>query len=134
VQDGKVRFGYWHFAFLGQESFWAAEASECAGDQDAFWEYHDLLFERQSGENQGAFNKDNLKQFAADLGLDADTFNQCMDSGKYTDLIQQQTNFARQIGVKSTPAFVINGLAAVGAQPYENFAQIIDQQLDQANP
>ncbi|RME42104.1 MAG: DsbA family protein, partial [Chloroflexi bacterium] len=58
MQTGVVRFGYQHFAFLGTESEWAAEASECAGEQNAFWEYHDLLFERWGGENQGAFNKD----------------------------------------------------------------------------
>ena len=48
-------------AFLGEESQWAAEASECAGDQGQFWQYHDKLFESQNGENQGAFNKDKLQ-------------------------------------------------------------------------
>ena len=58
IQSGKVRFGYFNFAFLGPESTWAAEAAECASDQDKYWEYHDVLFSNQSGENQGAFNKD----------------------------------------------------------------------------
>ena len=79
VNNGNVRLGYWHVAFLGEESQWAAEASECAADQDKFWEYHDKLFASQSGENQGAFNKDNLKQFAADLKLDTAAFNECLD-------------------------------------------------------
>jgi protein-disulfide isomerase len=129
-----VRFGYWHFAFLGQESFDAAEASECASDQDAFWEYHDLLFENQSGENQGAFNKDKLKQFAADLELDTETFNECLDSGKYTQLVRELTQTAQSIGVRSTPAFVVNGFAIVGAQPYDVFKQAIEQELGKANP
>ena len=86
-----VRLGYWHVAFLGEESQWAAEASECAADQDKFWEYHDKLFASQNGENQGAFNKDNLKQFAADLKLDTAAFNECLDSGKYTQAVQEQT-------------------------------------------
>jgi protein-disulfide isomerase len=129
-----VRFGYWHFAFLGQESFYAAEASECAGDQDAFWEYHDLLFESQAGENQGAFEKDKLKQFAADLKLDTEVFNECLDSGKYTQLVQDLTSTAQSIGVRSTPAFVINGQAVVGAQPFATFEQAIEQALENNTP
>jgi protein-disulfide isomerase len=126
-----VKFGYWHFAFLGQESLWAAEASECAADQDAFWEYHDLLFDSQSGENRGAFNKDNLKEMASDLGLDSETFNQCLDSGKYTDLVQQQNSFARQIGVRSTPTFLVNGQPVIGAQSFETFQQVIDSLMEE---
>jgi protein-disulfide isomerase len=129
VANGKVRFGYLHFAFLGEESVWAAEASECASDQDAFWEYHDLLFESQSGENQGAFNKDKLKEFAAQLNLDTDAFNECLDTGKYTELVNNQKTTAQQLGVRSTPTFAVNGQAVVGAQPYENFKTIIDDLL-----
>jgi protein-disulfide isomerase len=129
VKDGKVRVGYWHVAFLGEESVWAAEASECAADQDAFWEYHDKLFVSQSGENQGAFNKDNLKQFAADINLDTVAFNACLDSGKYTQAVQEQTATANQLGVRSTPAFVINGVPVLGAQPFETFQQIIEESL-----
>jgi len=128
VDAGVVRLGYWHFAFLGPESQWAAEASECAGDQDAFWEYHDYLFEHQNGENKGAFSKENLKQFAADLGLDTAAFNECLDSGKYTDFVQSLTQMARQIGVQSTPTFVINGVPVLGAQPFEAFQQVIEDQ------
>jgi protein-disulfide isomerase len=129
VKTGKVRFGYWHFAFLGQESIDAAEASECAADQDAFWKYHDLLFQRQNGENKGTFAKDNLKQFATELNLDAQAFNDCLDSGKYTQLVQQLTQTAQSIGVRSTPAFLVNGYAIIGAQPYSVFQQAIDQEL-----
>lgn len=129
-----MRFGYWHVAFLGQESGYAAEASECAADQDAFWEYHDLLFERQSGENQGAFEKDKLKQFAAELKLDTQAFNECLDSGKYTQLVQESTQTANSMGVSSTPAFVVNGRAIMGAQPFEVFEQTIELELSKAAP
>jgi protein-disulfide isomerase len=114
---------------LGPESAWAAEASECAADQDAFWEYHDLIFERQAGENQGAFNKENLKQMAVDLGLDSAAFDECLDSGKYTEQVQMETQTARQLGVTSTPAFVINGVAVMGAQPFAVFEQAIEAEL-----
>jgi protein-disulfide isomerase len=129
IQSGKVRLGYWNFAFLGDESTWAAESAECAADQDKFWEYHDKLYASQSGENQGAFSKDNLKKFAEDLGFDTQTFNECLDSGKYTSLIQEDTSTSGALGVKSTPTFLVNGQAIVGAQPFEAFQQIIDPLL-----
>ena len=129
MQSGKVRFAYFNFAFLGPESNWAAEAAECAADQNKFWEYHDKLYDSQSGENQGAFNKDNLKKFAEELGLDTSAFNECLDSGKYTQLIQEESSMASSIGVRSTPTFLINGQAVVGAQPFEIFEQAIDSLL-----
>lgn len=126
IKSGKVRFGFVNFAFLGSESTWAAEAAECASDQNKYWEYHDKLYNSQSGENQGAFNKDNLKKFAQDLGLDTQTFNDCLDSGKYTSLIQGDTSASSALGVQSTPTFLINGQPVIGAQPFEVFQQTID--------
>lgn len=115
---------YWNFAFLGDESQWAAEAAECAADQNKYWEYHDKLFASQNGENQGAFSKDNLKKFAADLGLDTTAFNSCLDSGKYTQQVQTDTQIAQQIGVQSTPSFLVNGTPLIGAQSIERFEEI----------
>lgn len=129
-----MRFGYFNFAFLGDESQWAAEAAECAGDQNAFWDYHDYLFTHQNGENQGAFSKDNLKGFAATMGLDTDAFNTCLDSGKYTQLIKDQTSLAQQIGVSSTPTFVLNGKGITGAQSFDYFKQAIDSILNPVTP
>ncbi len=129
IQTHKVRLGFWNFAFLGPESNWAAEAAECAADQGKFWEYHDKLFNSQAGENQGAFNKDNLKKFAAEIGLDTSTFNDCLDSGRYVQRIRDDSNAASALGVRSTPTFVINGQTLLGAQPFEVFKQAIDQEL-----
>lgn len=124
-----VRFGYQHFAFLGLESEWAAEASECASEQDAFWAYHDLLFSRWAGENRGAFSKDNLKKFAAELDLDASAFNACLDSGKYTSIVRAERATIQSLGVRGTPAFLVNGRPLVGAQPFEVFQQVIESEI-----
>lgn len=121
-----MRFGYQHFAFLGSESQWAGEASECAADQGSFWEYHDKLFESQSGENRGAFNKENLKRIAVELGLEPKVFNECLDSGKYTSIVKAETEAAQSLGVRSTPSFLINGKPLIGAQPFEVFKQTIE--------
>ncbi|MGB8646482.1 MAG: DsbA family protein [Anaerolineae bacterium] len=127
VTDGTVRFAYLHLAFLGDESQWAALASECADEQGKFWEYHDKLFKSQNGENQGAFAKDNLKKFAVDLGLDAAKFNDCFDSGKYTSIVQAETQLAQQLNIQSTPTFLVNTTPVQGAQPYDTFATLIEQ-------
>lgn len=130
MQKGLVRFGYQHFAFLGPESEWAAEASECAAEQDAFWPFHDLLyFEKYGGENRGAFSKENLKQFAAELGLDTAAFNACLESGKYTAIVREGKKLGQSMGVRGTPAFLINGQAVVGAQPFEVFQQVIEREI-----
>jgi protein-disulfide isomerase len=116
-------------AFLGPESQWTAEASECAAEQGAFWEYHDLLYSLEAGENRDAFNKDSLKQSAAELGLDTNSFNTCLDSGKYSSLVQTETATVQSMGVRGTPAFLVNGRPLVGAQPFEAFQQIIEAEL-----
>jgi protein-disulfide isomerase len=116
-------------AFLGPESQWGAEASECAAEQGAFWAYHDLLYDRLVGQNPVAFNKDNLKQFAVDLGLDAGAFDACLDSGKYASLVRTETATVQSLGVRGTPAFLVNGRPLVGAQPFEAFQQIIEAEL-----
>jgi protein-disulfide isomerase len=126
IKTGIVRLGYAHYSFLGPESNWAAEASECADDQGAFWNYHDKLFASQAGENKGAFNKDKLKQFAADLKLNTATFNACLDSGKYTPTVTADTVSFQSFGVQSTPTFVINGRPVSGGMPFEGFQQYIE--------
>ncbi len=111
---------------MGPESSWAAEASECADEQNAFWAYHDKLFASQAGENKGAFTKDNLKQFAADLKLNTQAFNGCLDSGKYTAIVAADTSSLQSFGIQSTPMFVIGGRAVAGALPFEQFQQYIE--------
>ncbi len=74
---------------------------------------------------------DNLKLFAGQLGLDVDQFTQCLDSGKYTEIVQQENQIGKSLGVQSTPTFVINGQPVIGAQPYENFQQVIESILNE---
>lgn len=129
VDTGKVKFAFRHYAFLGQESTDAAIASECANEQGKFWEYHNYLYENQQGENQGAFSKDNLKKFAASLGLNTSQFNTCLDSGKYAKNVTDDFADGQKAGVSGTPATFINGQLVSGAQPYTSFKTVIDQEL-----
>ncbi len=112
VNTGKVLFVYRDFplSFLGAESYRSAEAARCAGDQGKFWEYHDYLFGHQKGEGQGAFSDTNLKSFAGKLGLDSNTFNQCLDSNKYTKIVKDSEAEGKTVGVTGTPkGFILKG-------------------------
>lgn len=102
----------------------AAQASECARDQDMFWEYHDMLFA-----NQQALQVNNLKRYAADLGLDTAAFNDCLDGGEKAALVQADFEEGRQRGVTGTPTFFIGDEKLVGAQPASAFQPIIDGML-----
>jgi protein-disulfide isomerase len=129
VETGQVTFVYKHMAILGTESTWAGEASECAADQGKFWEYHDLLFNRQVGENQGAFTKDKLLSMAQELSLDMTKFEPCLKNDQTLARVQADTKEGQEAGVRGTPTFFINGQGLVGAQPYEAFKAAIDKIL-----
>jgi protein-disulfide isomerase len=124
-----VRFSYQHIILLGPESQLAAEASECAADQGAFWDYHDRLFDAQQGKNLGAFRKDNLVQYAAELGLETAAFSNCLDSEKYIQTVREESATAASLGVRGTPSFLINGRPLIGAQPFEVFQQYIETEI-----
>ncbi|HIQ04065.1 MAG TPA: hypothetical protein EYH31_00015 [Anaerolineae bacterium] len=124
-----MRFEYHNFAFIGQESVWAAEAAYCANEQGMFWPYYYVLYANQSGENQGAFNPDKLRQFARDIGLDAKAFDKCFNSHRYVQQIQKDNAAARDRGIRSTPTFFVNGQELKGAHPFETFQQMIEAEL-----
>jgi len=105
----------------------AHEAGQCAGEQGRFWEYHDVLFA-----NQRALKAPQLKQYAADLELDTDAFDSCIDSGKHRDAVKRDHAAGQAAGVTGTPAFFVNGRFLNGAQPFEAFKQVIDEELELA--
>jgi protein-disulfide isomerase len=138
--EGKVRFVYRDFP-LSSIHPWAqkaAEAAECADDQEMFWEYHDLIFENQGPliEQLNAEGLDGVltsfQTYAADLGLDTAAFNECLDSGKYTSEVLKDLQEGQSYGVQGTPAFFINGQLVSGAQPFASFKAVIDAALGQA--
>jgi protein-disulfide isomerase len=138
VADGTVYFVYRSFGgFIGAESQAAAEAAYCAGEQNKYWEYHDILFANQTGENVGAFTDRRLQAFAETLSLDMDAFNECFNSGKHSDRVTQDGQDGKAAGVTGTPAFVlsytVNGEQKTrfinGAQPYSQFQTEIEAAL-----
>jgi protein-disulfide isomerase len=127
--SGKVRFVYRDFPFLGPESLLAVEAAESAADQGRYWDFRELLWRRQRGENLGAFKSENLKAFAAELGLDTKTFNASLDQGKYRSWALSQAQEGKAQGIKATPTFFINGREISGVPTMDAMKSLIDQEL-----
>ena len=71
----------------------------------------------------------NLKHYAKELGLDTVAFNQCLDSGKYSQKVDAETGLGRILGLRATPSFFINGRPLIGAQPFEVFRLVIEEEL-----
>lgn len=125
VKTGQVRLVWKDFPLsIHSNAQKAHEAARCAWEQDKFWEYHDALFNNQNG-----LSAKNLKQYARNLGLNESQFTSCLDSGKYTALIREKISEGTSVGVSGTPSFLINGRLVVGAQPYQTFADIINQAI-----
>lgn len=122
----QVRLIYRDFPLssIHANAFAAAEAANCANEQGAFWEFHDRLFSMELGLGMEAY-----RSYASQLGLDTQAFIKCLESGRYRDEVQADYDFAAELGVRSTPTFFINGIAIVGAQPFEVFQQVIDKEL-----
>lgn len=118
-----VRWVYKHFPLDSIHPYarGAAEASECAGDQDKFWEFTDILYA-----NQSSIKPDYFSEVAKDLGLNTKTFDDCLSSGKYASLVTDQFNEGRQNGVTGTPGNFINGQIVKGAVPFSQMQTMID--------
>jgi len=133
IKNGDVNFVYRDWAFLGTESTKSAEAARCASLQGKFWEYHDYLYAHQNGENKGGFSDINLKAFAKNLNLNTTTFNQCFDSGKYTQAITDAKNEGTSAGITGTPkGFILKDNKFVGTIDGAESGTTVKQKIDAA--
>lgn len=131
VNTGKVRYVFKDFPLtsIHPEAMLAAEAARCAGDQGVYVEMHHRLFSGQ-GEWSGQPNAaDVFAGYAAELGLDATSFSECLESGIHEAAVTADIEEAIGLGVNGTPAFFLNGQFLSGAQPYGVFEQAIEQLL-----
>jgi protein-disulfide isomerase len=124
--EGKIRFVYRDFPLysIHPQAQSAAEAANCAGEQGAYYQYHDALFGQKNGLDAQAYSL-----YASELNLNVEQFNQCVSERRFQAEVEADFKYASSLGVSSTPTFFVNGLAVVGAQPYEVFKQIIDKEL-----
>ena len=135
ISTGKVRMVYRDFPIdnIHKDAQKAAEAAQCAGEQDKYWNMHDKLFD-----NQKALGVNNLTKYAKELRLSTDRFDDCLNSGKYAEEIQKDLTDGQEAGVEGTPTFflgitnkdkTIQGKPIRGAMPYNTFKQAIDKLL-----
>ena len=107
-----------------QRALPAAVAARCAGEQGKYWEMSRKLLE-----NQQALGDDDFQTYASNLSLDVNTFETCRNSGEMEPLVRAAFKQGQDAGVAATPTFYVNGLLVSGAQPYDQFKAIIDQEL-----
>ncbi len=137
VDTGRARLEYHHYIVIdgnvgGTESRDAAEASECANDQGQFWNFHDLLYANQGArEGGGAFTNRRLKAMAAGMGLNAASFDQCVDSNQHAADVRSDEALAAQFAVTGTPTVFINGNKMANPNDLTEFERLITLQEQQ---
>jgi protein-disulfide isomerase len=105
----------------------AAEAALAANAQGKFWQMHDKLFQ-----NTRALAREDLERYAQEIGLDMARFKRSLDTHEFQREIQADAALAAQLGARGTPSFFINGRPLRGAQPFEGFKTVIDEELQRA--
>ncbi len=122
---GKIRLVFENFPLdFHKNALKAAEAFECSGEQGKYWEMYDKLFE-----NQKNLEIADLKKYAQELGLNANQFNDCLDSGKYEEKIKNELKEITKFGISGAPGFFINKQFIGGAQPLEVFKKAVEKEL-----
>jgi protein-disulfide isomerase len=120
----QIHFVWRDFPVITLLSPKAAEAGQCAHEQGKFWEFHDLVYERD-----GAIEASNLEAYAAEIGLDMAQFNDCVTSRRYQDRVNAEQTLGFQFGYVGAPWFIVNGGRLIGLQRLPAFAALIDPLL-----
>jgi len=119
----QIRFVYRDLPVVG--GYEAAQAAECANEQGEFWKFHDLLFSGGLGLDESAY-----REYADAVGIDPDSLMDCVNSERYADEVEEDAQYAFNLGANGTPTFFINGIPLVGARPLSDFEAIIDKELE----
>lgn len=129
VEPGDLRIEFREANVFGEESVKAAQAAAAAGEQGKFLEFQKALY--PGGKPMKSFPEDKMVEIAEELGLDAEKFKADMGSQKIADLVAQHQHKAAELGVTSTPMFIVGTQPVSGAQPTDQFELIVEQQLEQ---
>ena len=127
LQDGQAKFVFYDFPLtqIHPHAFLAARAARCAGEQDGYWQYHDLLFRMQTSWAGQANAIGSFLDYAESVDLDGDAFEQCLQSDRYADVVTANMELGAQLGVSGTPTVLVNGGGEV-RRVSGDFAQIAD--------
>ena len=132
VEPGEVRLIVKHFPAPDQpQGFKAAEAAECAGQQEAFWSMHDLLFQKQEEWSQAYDVPATFEEYVAELDLDVKAFAACLDEGQTSDKVEQDFTITQENQFPSAPQFFIIMGQRGGNVPADQLQEAIEQLLEQ---
>lgn len=129
VDDGQMRIEWRDIAFFGDASYVAALGGVAAGNQDKYLEFNQAVFASGTNPPASMLTEEGLAGVAEEIGLDVERFVADMASDETETLVQYNMNEAQELGVTSTPTFLINGVPIMGAQPVEVFTEAIDSEL-----
>ncbi|MBI1662861.1 MAG: thioredoxin domain-containing protein [Nitrosopumilus sp.] len=134
VETGKVKMIFKDYNIIGPDSINASHGAHCANDQGFFWEYHDILYNNWTGENNGWASSENLLMFAQEIELDVNIWSECMINGDHSQTIVASNDDARILELTGTPAFFVIGpdgkiTKLFGAQPYSTFENVFESEL-----
>ena len=133
VNTGKINILFKDFTIIGPDSDSAALYAHCASEQGKFWNFHDILYDNWTGENNGWASNENLWKFAMELKLDMKEMTKCVNDKKYVEKINSSKRDGVNLGITGTPAFFIidnnnNKVIKIsGAQPIDVFESVFDQ-------
>jgi len=135
IDDGTVRFEFRDRILFGEESEATALAARAAGEQGMYWEYHDAVFAAAPASGHPDMPREKLLGFAEDIGVpDLAKFEADLDSAELREAMEADGAEANSLGVRSTPTFLVNTVALVGAQPEQVFRQAVAQELAAVQP
>lgn len=132
LDTNKVKYVYRDFPLnIHPKAQNAAEVAQCAGDQNKYWEMHELLFEKQAEWGKSTDINETLIGYSAELGLNKATLSDCLNSGKYREEVEKDREDALASGARGTPTLFVNGKILRGVpQSYESFKALIENELE----
>jgi protein-disulfide isomerase len=127
VDNGTLRLEWRDFPIFGEQSFVAARAGRAAAAQGRFWEFTRAVYAAAPQTGHPDLSEDVLIGFAEDAAVpDIARFTAEMRGTVHESAIQRDLDEAQRLGVPSTPAFLVNGMPLLGAQPLAVFTTRID--------
>lgn len=133
LDDGTLRIEYHDLALLGPESADAAVAARAAGEQGKYWEYHDALFAATAAGDHPDMPADKLIEMATEVGVpDLEAFEAGLESAELIKAVEDETAAARELGITSTPTFLVNTAIVQGAQPADVFTATVESEAEKA--
>jgi protein-disulfide isomerase len=128
VDTGQARFVYREFPLdsIHPNARLASEAAVCAGKQQEYWAMHELLFARQSEWSADAAAGSRFKEYARELGLGPQAFDECLDTGEASVVVQGDVLAGESLGVNATPYFFVGEIPIRGGQSADSLGQVIE--------